>query len=39
MGELNEVEQVVRTRLRSLRTTLGLSLVELDDRSNLSPST
>jgi transcriptional regulator with XRE-family HTH domain len=37
--ELNEVEQVVRTRLRSLRTTLGLSLDDLAERTNLSPST
>ncbi len=35
----NEIEQVVRTRLRSLRTTLGLSLDELAARTNLSPST
>jgi len=39
MGELNQVEQVVRTRLRSLRQTLGLSLDELAARTNLSPST
>jgi transcriptional regulator with XRE-family HTH domain len=39
MSELSEIEQVVRTRLRSLRTTLGLSLDELAERSNLSPST
>jgi len=39
MSELNEVEQIVRTRLRSLRTTLGLSLDELAARTNLSPST
>jgi transcriptional regulator with XRE-family HTH domain len=39
MAELNEIEQVVRTRLRSLRTTLGLSLDELAARTNLSPST
>lgn len=39
MTELNEIEQVVRTRLRSLRTTLGLSLDELATRTNLSPST
>ena len=39
MAELNEVEQIVRTRLRSLRTTLGLSLDELAARTNLSPST
>ena len=35
----NEIEQIVRTRLRSLRTTLGLSLDELAARTNLSPST
>ena len=34
-----DVEQVVRTRLRSLRQTLGLSLDELARRTNLSPST
>ena len=34
-----EIEQVVRTRLRSLRHTLGLSLDELAARTNLSPST
>ena len=39
MSELSEIEQVVRTRLRSLRTTLGLSLDELAQRTNLSPST
>ena len=39
MAELNEIERVVRTRLRSLRTTLGLSLDELAERTNLSPST
>ena len=39
MAELNEIEQVVRTRLRSLRNTLGLSLDELAERTNLSPST
>jgi transcriptional regulator with XRE-family HTH domain len=38
MSELNEIEQVVRTRLRSLRHTLGLSLDELAARTNLSPS-
>jgi transcriptional regulator with XRE-family HTH domain len=35
----NEIEKVVRTRLRSLRNTLGLSLDELAARTNLSPST
>ncbi len=39
MAELNEIEQVLRTRLRSLRKTLGLSLDELAARTNLSPST
>ena len=39
MTEPNEIEWVVRTRLRSLRTTLGLSLSDLADRANLSPST
>ncbi len=38
MGE-TEIERVVRTRLRSLRTTLGLSLDELAERTNLGPST
>ena len=37
MGD--EIEQVVRTRLRSLRTALGLSLDELAARTSLSPST
>ncbi len=39
MAELNEIETVVRTRLRSLRNTLGLSLDDLAARANLSPST
>jgi transcriptional regulator with XRE-family HTH domain len=39
MAELHDIEQVVRTRLRSLRHTLGLSLDELAARTNLSPST
>ena len=39
MNRLDDVEQVVRTRLRSLRVTLGLSLDELAARSNLSAST
>ncbi|MEO6885734.1 MAG: XRE family transcriptional regulator [Jatrophihabitantaceae bacterium] len=39
MGTVSEIEQMVRTRLRSLRTTLGLSLGELATRTNLSPST
>jgi transcriptional regulator with XRE-family HTH domain len=36
---MNDVERVVRTRLRSLRTTLGLSLDEVSARTNLSAST
>ena len=36
---MHDIEDVVRTRLRSLRTTLGLSLDELSARTNLSPST
>ena len=39
MSEVADVEDVVRTRLRSLRTTLGYSLDELAERTNLSPST
>lgn len=39
MAESDEIEQVVRTRLRSLRNTLGLSLDEMAARTNLSPST
>jgi quercetin dioxygenase-like cupin family protein/DNA-binding XRE family transcriptional regulator len=39
MAELDEIEQVVRTRLRTLRNTLGLSLDEVAARTNLSPST
>jgi transcriptional regulator with XRE-family HTH domain len=39
MGQVADVEEVVRTRLRSLRTTLGYSLDELAERTNLSPST
>ena len=39
MGEMQEIERVVRTRLRSLRTTLGLSLDEVASRTNLSAST
>ncbi|MFS3127737.1 helix-turn-helix domain-containing protein [Nocardioides sp. Bht2] len=34
-----DLEHLVRTRLRSLRTTLGLSLDDLAARTNLSPST
>jgi transcriptional regulator with XRE-family HTH domain len=36
---MEAIEQVVRTRLRSLRTTLGLSLDEVATRTNLSAST
>lgn len=39
MAQTDEIEKVVRTRLRSLRHTLGLSLDELAERTNLSPST
>jgi len=39
MPDRNDIEQVVRARLRSLRNTLGLSLDELAARTNLSPST
>lgn len=39
MAEPGEIEQLVRTRLRSLRNTLGLSLDELAARANLSPYT
>lgn len=39
MAEQHEIEQVVRTRLRALRQTLGLSLDELAERAHLSPST
>jgi transcriptional regulator with XRE-family HTH domain len=39
MAEPNDIEQVVRTRLRSLRHSLGLSLDDVAARSNLSPST
>ncbi len=39
MQEMQEIEQLVRTRLRSLRTTLGLSLDEVATRTNLSAST
>jgi transcriptional regulator with XRE-family HTH domain len=39
VAERNDLEQLVRTRLRSLRTTLGLSLDELAARANLSAST
>lgn len=39
MPEPTDIEHLVRSRLRSLRTTLGLSLDELGARTNLSPST
>lgn len=39
MSETNEIERVVRTRLRSLRTTLGLSLDDVAERTHLSAST
>jgi transcriptional regulator with XRE-family HTH domain len=39
VAELRDIEQVVRTRLRSLRTTRGMSLDELAERTNLSAST
>ena len=39
MAQPDEIERVVRDRLRSLRHTLGLSLDELASRTNLSPST
>jgi transcriptional regulator with XRE-family HTH domain len=36
---MEEIENVVRARLRGFRHTLGLSLDELATRTNLSPST
>ncbi len=39
MDESAAIEDVVRTRLRSLRTAQGLSLDEVGARANLSPST
>lgn len=39
MAEAGEIERMVRVRLRSLRTTLGLSLDDLAARTNLSAST
>ena len=39
MTEPHDIEAVVRTRLRSLRNTLGLSLDELAERTHLSAST
>ena len=37
MAEQNEIEQVVRSRLRSLRNTLGLSLDELGSTRQPQP--
>jgi transcriptional regulator with XRE-family HTH domain len=39
MTGMARIDDVVRSRLRSLRTTLGYSLDELAERTNLSPST
>lgn len=39
MHERHDIEGVVRTRLRSLRNTLGLTLEELAERTNVSAST
>ncbi len=39
MPDSDEIDRVVRTRLRSLRHTLGLSLDELAARAHLSAST
>lgn len=39
MSEDPDIDRIVRTRLRSLRSTLGLSLDELAAATNLSPST
>ncbi len=39
MGDGSSIESVVRTRLRALRHSLGMSLDELADRTNLSAST
>ena len=39
MSEPRNVENLARSRLRSLRTTLGYSLDELSERTHLSPST
>jgi len=39
VNEAADVEALARSRLRSLRTTLGYSLDELAERTNLSPST
>jgi transcriptional regulator with XRE-family HTH domain len=37
--EAPDIDTLVRNRLRSLRTTLGYSLDDLAERTNLSPST
>ncbi|MER7765200.1 XRE family transcriptional regulator [Streptomyces sp. NPDC097619] len=39
MNAVSDIEVLARSRLRSLRTTLGYSLDELAERTNLSPST
>lgn len=39
MPSTTDVETLARTRLRSLRSTLGYSLEELAERTHLSPST
>ncbi|MCU4185241.1 XRE family transcriptional regulator [Acidiferrimicrobium sp. IK] len=39
MADGSDIEAVVRSRLRALRTTLGMSLDELAGRTHLSPST
>lgn len=39
MSEPTDVESTVRTRLRSLRTTLGLSLDDLAERTGIGAST
>lgn len=39
MKNLNDIETAVRNRLRSLRHTMGLSLDDLSERTNISPST
>jgi transcriptional regulator with XRE-family HTH domain len=39
VSDATEIESLARSRLRSLRTTLGYSLDELAARTNLSPST
>ncbi|MGV9408769.1 helix-turn-helix domain-containing protein [Nocardia sp. NPDC003693] len=39
MSEVADIEALARSRLRSIRTTLGYSLDELAERTNLSAST